>query len=92
MRQYFWSHTVCMLCTASFECLNIAFVESTNVINICLILLTIYIFIHASGCVGRGPSALLFPGTYDAVKTAMHLYIPQVRGFSTLITYCLSGI
>jgi len=33
--------------------------------------MTIYIFIPVSGCVGRGPSALLFPGAYDTVKTAL---------------------
>jgi hypothetical protein len=32
----------------------------------------IYSFITASGCVGVGPSALLCPGTYDAVKTALY--------------------
>ena len=31
----------------------------------------IYIFIPVSGCVGRGPRALLCPGTYNAVKTAL---------------------
>ena len=31
------------------------FVGSTNAINICLILLTIYSFIPVSGCLGRGP-------------------------------------
>jgi hypothetical protein len=25
-----------------------------------------------SGCVGRGPRALLFPGAYNVVKTALH--------------------
>jgi len=28
-------------------------------------------FIHASGCVGMDPSALLFPRAYNAVKTAL---------------------
>ena len=32
---------------------------------------TIYIFFPASGCVHRGPSALLCPGAYTAVKTAL---------------------
>jgi len=31
----------------------------------------IYSFITVSICVGRGPSALLWPGAYNAVKTAM---------------------
>jgi hypothetical protein len=53
--------------------LNTDFVGSLNTINICLILPTIYIFIHVNGCVGRGPSALLFPGAYDAVKTTLAL-------------------
>ena len=30
-------------------------------------------FIPMSGCVGMGPSALLFPGTRDAVKPALLL-------------------
>ena len=34
----------------------------------CLIYLP-FIFIPVSGCVGRGPSALLFPGVYNTVKT-----------------------
>jgi hypothetical protein len=29
----------------------------------------IYSFIPVSGCVGIGPSALLYPGAYNAVKT-----------------------
>ena len=32
----------------------------------------IYSFIPVSGCVGRGPSALLCQGAYDAVETALH--------------------
>jgi len=31
----------------------------------------IYIFIPVSGCVGSGPSALLFPGAYNAIKMAL---------------------
>jgi len=31
----------------------------------------IYNFIPMSGCVGMGPSALLCPGAYDAVKMAL---------------------
>jgi hypothetical protein len=45
-----------------YKCLNTDFVGSTNTINICLILSTIYIFIPVSGCVCMGHSALLFPG------------------------------
>jgi hypothetical protein len=30
----------------------------------------IYSFIPVSGCVDMGPSALLFPGVYNAIKTA----------------------
>ena len=30
-----------------------------------------YIFIPVSGSVDRGPRALLFPGVYNAVKTAL---------------------
>ena len=62
---------ICMLCTACFLCLNIDFLGSTYTINICLILMTIYIFIPVSGCVGRGPNGLLCPGAYDTVKTAL---------------------
>ena len=36
-----------------------------------LILSTINICFPVSGCVGRGPSALLFPGAYNVVKTAL---------------------
>ena len=60
-----------------FLCLNTDFVGSTNTIkNICLILSTIYIFIPVSGCVGRGPSALLCLGAYNAVKMAL---LPPLR-------------
>ena len=31
----------------------------------------IYSFIPVSGCLGRGPTALLFPGAYYAIKTAL---------------------
>ena len=58
-----------------FLCLNTDFVESTNTINICLILSTIYIFIPVSYFVGRGPSALLSLWAYNAVETALHLHI-----------------
>jgi hypothetical protein len=34
-----------------------------------------YSFIPMSGCVGMGPSALLFPGVRDAVKTALLLLL-----------------
>ena len=32
---------------------------------------TIYIFIPVKGCVGGGANALLCPGVYNAVKTAL---------------------
>ena len=32
----------------------------------------IYSFIHVSGCVGVGPSELLFPGAINVVKTALN--------------------
>ena len=48
--------------------MNTDFAGSTNTINICLILLTIYSFIPVSG-VGRDP--LHCPRTYNAVKTAL---------------------
>ena len=52
-----------MLCMACFQCLNTNFVGGTNtILDICLILSTIYIFIHVSGCEDRGPSTLLCPG------------------------------
>jgi hypothetical protein len=35
----------------------------------------IYSFIHMSGGVGMGPSALLFLGSRDAVKTALLLLL-----------------
>jgi hypothetical protein len=34
-----------------------------------------YSFIPMSGCVGMGPSELLFPGVRDAVKTALPLFL-----------------
>jgi hypothetical protein len=50
-------------------------VGNTNTINMCLILSTIYIFIPVSSCVGRGPGALLIPGSYNAVKTALPIWL-----------------
>ena len=35
----------------------------------------IYSFIHMSGCIGLGPSALLCPGARDAAKTALLLLL-----------------
>jgi hypothetical protein len=35
----------------------------------------IYTFIPMSGCVGMGPSALLCPGTRDAIETALLLLL-----------------
>ena len=49
---------------------------NANTINICLILSNRYMFIPVSGCVGKGPSALLCPGAYNAVKTALLLPLP----------------
>ena len=49
------------------------FVGSTNTIDISLILSTISFFLPVSGCVGKGLSALLCPGAYNAVKTALHV-------------------
>ena len=37
------------------------------------ILLDLYTFIRASCCVGRGPSELLWPGAFNAVKTALFM-------------------
>ena len=44
-------------------------------INTCLILSTIYILIPLSGCVDLGTSALLCPGEYDVVKTALGIVL-----------------
>jgi len=44
--------------------------EVPNSINICLIYRP-FIFIPVSGCVGRGPSALLWPVAYNAVMTTL---------------------
>ena len=75
---------LCMLCTACFQCLKTDFVGSTNTINICLILsLYTFLFLSDSGCVCRGPSALLCQGAYNAVKTALkgvRNYIKWVMG------------
>jgi hypothetical protein len=43
----------------------------TSIIHVCLILSTINIIIHVNGCIGMGTSALLFPGVYNDVKTAL---------------------
>ena len=51
-------------------CFNTNFVGSTKKINICLIFLTIYIFIPVSSC-HRDPSTLLCPGAHNAVKIAL---------------------
>ena len=33
----------------------------------------VYSFVYVSGCVSMGPSALLCPGSYNAVKTVLVL-------------------
>jgi hypothetical protein len=48
------------------------FVGSTNTIDICLILSTIYIFIPVSGFVIRGPSALFFPGAIMLLRRSWY--------------------
>jgi hypothetical protein len=53
--------------------LNTDFVGSTNTINICFILLTIYLVIPVSGCLVMCPSALFCPGPINAVKTPLPL-------------------
>jgi hypothetical protein len=43
-----------------------------------------YSLIHVSSCVGRDPSALLFPGDYYAVKTALIQHIcDQIHAFKS---------
>jgi hypothetical protein len=42
----------------------------------------IYICLPVSGCDGRGPSALLCPGAYNAVKTALVTCIDRLYGIS----------
>ena len=64
---------LCMFCTA---CL-LMFIHwfCTNIMNISLILCNIYIVSSVSGCICtcRGPSVLIFPGVYNAVKTALYV-------------------
>jgi len=38
----------------------------------------IYGFSPVIGCVGRGPNALICPGVYYAVKTALHIRLPSI--------------
>ena len=55
-----------------FKCVSTDYVGSTNTVNICLILSTFTVlFLRVLAGVGRGPSTLLWPGTYNAVKTAL---------------------
>ena len=49
--------------------------------SICLILLTIYIFIPVSSC-RRGPSTLLCPGSHNAVKMALVTLNPSKCEFN----------
>jgi len=51
-------------------------------------LIDIYICIQVSGCIGRGPLALLCPGAYNSVKTALSLpFLPKLSKFHML--YCI---
>ena len=55
----------------------------------------IYSFIPMSGCVGMGPSALLFPGASDVVKTALLLLLLSkklYRGSTHVICYGNVGV
>ena len=57
------------------------FVGNTNTIYTqCMFnFIYIYSFVPMSGCVGIGPSALLFPGARDAVKTALLLLLSSKK-------------
>ena len=52
---------------------NTDFVGNTNIILICLIVSTIYVFIPVSGRVGKGLGAFHISGAYNAVKTTLAL-------------------
>ena len=67
-----------MLCTTCFQCLSTDFVGSTNTINICLILSTIYSFIPVIDCVGRAPMHYFAQGPmklYDPVSEYSDLFV-----------------
>ena len=49
----------------------------------------IYSFIHVNGCVGRGPSALLCPEAYNAVKMALMHCKRKLKLRSHNTNYCL---
>ena len=50
----------------------------------------IYTFITVSGCVVRCPSALLWPGAYDAVKTALTLKEDNVNQIGNTCKICVA--
>ena len=56
-----------------YTILNYKYLSLGNAYLACVLLkiMTIYISILVSGCVGRSPSALICPGAYNAVKTAL---------------------
>ena len=60
----------CIFLIHGNPCVNTDFVVSTNIINM-FNFIDIYSFIPASDCVGMGPSTLLCPGAYNAVKTTL---------------------
>ena len=72
-----------------FEGLNTDFVGNTNTIYM-FNLIYIYSVIPMSACLSMGPSALLFLGARDAVKTALLLLLlskKQYRGSTHVKCY-----
>jgi hypothetical protein len=69
-----------------FNCLNNDFVGRTIYILNCI---DIYRFTPVSGCVGMGLSSLLYPGAYDAVKTASRIII-YIFNSGFVCTYSLA--
>ena len=66
-------------------CFQIILLSNVKLYHHCSFLSTIYIFIPLSDCVGRDPSALLCPGTYTTVNTALPasgVYISQLIRYS----------
>ena len=62
---------LCMLCVACFLMFKLWFCWKYQYNKYMFNFIDIYSFIHASGCVGISPSALLCLGAYNAVKTAL---------------------
>ena len=86
---------LCMLCTACFLVFKHWFCWKYQYNKYLFNFIDIYSFIPASGCVSMGPSALLWPGACNVVKTALittHYLSPLIFLICEVIPFYLKTV